>query len=66
MHTAGSLAAHLKAELIGPSDLAIAHPDTLERAGALTFIRSAGHDAGHTVHTFRRGGSVKGAATLRA
>jgi UDP-3-O-[3-hydroxymyristoyl] glucosamine N-acyltransferase len=42
MHTTGSLAEHLKAELVGPADLAITHLDTLERAGpgAMTFIRS--------------------------
>lgn len=43
MHTTGSLAAHLKAELIGPADLEITHLETLERAGpgTLTFIRTA-------------------------
>ncbi len=47
MHTTGTLAAHLKAELIGPADLPITHLETIERAGAgsLTFIRSVPYAA---------------------
>ena len=42
-HTTGSLAAMLRAELIGPADIAIERLDTIESGatGGLTFIRSA-------------------------
>ena len=41
-HTTGSLAAHLRAELLGPAHLPISRLETIERAGpgSLTFIRS--------------------------